>query len=160
MQRQKLRGLTTVEALLIAAGFIIVGVIGALTFSNIGKSASEALRVNAIATADKGGFDVTIEVLNGKLTDVKLRYGEVGGQVGGSMNMANLERCFMVQPGGGQINEMTPSPSNPVSAGQSITCRFSANLETGRRYTYVILAGDESGKTVQVAKGVVTVGIS
>ncbi|MGC9130003.1 MAG: hypothetical protein ACP5H5_00285 [Pyrobaculum sp.] len=159
MRRQKLRGLTTVEALLIAAGFIIVGVIGALTFSNIGKSASEALRVNAIATADKGGFDVTIEVLNGKLTDVKLRYGEVGSQ-GGGMSMAKLERCFMVRPGGGQISEMPPSPSNPVSAGQSITCRFSGSLQTGHRYTYVILAGDESGKTVQVAKGVVTVGIS
>jgi len=54
----KLRGLTTVESLLIAAAFIIVGVIGVLTFQGIGKSAAESLRANAIVTADRGGFDV------------------------------------------------------------------------------------------------------
>jgi Tfp pilus assembly protein PilV len=50
--KTKMRGLTTVEALLIAAAFIIVGVVGLLTFQGMGKSAAESLRANAIATAD------------------------------------------------------------------------------------------------------------
>lgn len=152
--RRKLRGLTTVEALLIAAGFIIVGVIGALTFQQIGKSASEALRANAIATADKGGFDVTVEVLNGKLTAIALRYGESGQ----ALQDADLDNCWRATASG--ITRGTPSSQDPVVAGQSITCRFTASLQSGRQYVYVILAGDESGKTVQIAKGVVTVGIS
>jgi Tfp pilus assembly protein PilV len=52
--KTKMRGLTTVEGLLIAAAFIIVGVIGLLTFQNMGKSAAESLRANAIVTADRG----------------------------------------------------------------------------------------------------------
>ncbi|MFZ8841252.1 MAG: hypothetical protein ACO2PM_20485, partial [Pyrobaculum sp.] len=76
--KTKMRGLTTVEALLIAAAFIIVGVIGLLTFQGMGKSAAESLRANAIATADRAGFDVTVEVLNGRLSAVLLAYAESG----------------------------------------------------------------------------------
>jgi hypothetical protein len=72
MPKTKMRGLTTVEALLISAAFIIVGVIGLLTFQNMGKSAAESLRANAIVTADRKGFDVTVEVLNGRLSGVLL----------------------------------------------------------------------------------------
>jgi hypothetical protein len=58
---------------------------------------------------------------------------------------------------GVQSNNINP----PVTAGQSITCRFPASLASGTQYTYIIYAVDaSSGKTVQIAKGVVTVGIS
>jgi hypothetical protein len=47
-------------------------------------------------------------------------------------------------------------------AGQSVTCRFNVGqLEPGKQYTYVVYAVDaSSGKAVQIAKGVVTVGIA
>jgi hypothetical protein len=77
-----MRGLTTVEALLIAAAFIIVGVVGLLTFQNMGKAAAESLRVNAIVTADRAGFDVTVEVLNGRLSGVLLAYAPSGSNPG------------------------------------------------------------------------------
>jgi Tfp pilus assembly protein PilV len=149
-----MRGLTTVEALLIAAAFIIVGVIGLLTFQNMGKSAAESLRANAIATADRAGFDVTIEVLNGRLNSVRLSYG----QSGGSLTQAQVSYCIL--PNGQQVSGSSQF-SNPVVAGQSVTCRFSASLTPGTQYTYVIYAVDTtSGKVVQIAKGVVTAGIS
>jgi hypothetical protein len=82
MPKNQNERLTTVEALLIAAAFIIVGVIGLLTFQGMGKSAAESLRANAIVTADRAGFDVTVEVLNGRLSGVLLAYGESGQQPG------------------------------------------------------------------------------
>jgi hypothetical protein len=85
MPKTKMRGLTTVESLLIAAAFIIVGVIGLLTFQGMGKSAAESLRANAIVTADRAGFDVTVEVLNGRLSGVLLAYGESGWNLGASI---------------------------------------------------------------------------
>jgi hypothetical protein len=156
-----MRGLTTVEALLIAAAFIIVGVIGLLTFQNMGKAAAESLRANAIVTADKGGFDVTVEVLNGRLKSVRLHYGTSGSQ---SLTQASVSYCILPngqqqQGGQGQITF-----NNPVVAGQSVTCRFQATspaLTPGNQYTYVIYAVDsDSGKVVQIAKGVITVGIA
>jgi len=146
----KLRGLTSVEALLIAAAFIIVGVVGVLTFQGIGKSAAESLRANAIVTADRGGFDVTIEVLNGKLTGVYLRYGTSGSQLGSPITGS----CITATSINTQSNQLN------LIAGQSATCRFQASLVAGQQYTYVIYAVDTSGKAVQIAKGVVTVGIS
>jgi len=146
----KLRGLTTVESLLIAAAFIIVGVIGVLTFQGIGKSAAESLRANAIVTADRGGFDVTIEVLNGKLTGIYLRYGTSGGP----LQLLTTGSCIT-----STATDVQPNQLNLV-AGQSATCRFQAILDSGTQYTYVIYAVDSSGKAVQIAKGVVTVGIS
>jgi len=159
MPKNKIRGLTTVEALLIAAAFIIVGVIGLLTFQNMGKSAAESLRANAIVTADRAGFDVTIEVLNGRLNSVRLYYG----QSGNPLTSAAVSHCILpngqpVQAGQGQNTIIF---SNPVVAGQSVTCRFQATLNPGTQYTYVIYAVDStSGKVVQIAKGVVTAGIS
>ena len=151
--KTKVRGLTTVEALLIAAAFIIVGVIGLLTFQNMGKSAAESLRANAIVTADKAGFDVTVEVLNGRLNSVRLSYG-VSGE---SLSPASVSYCIL--PNGQQVT--SSQFSNPVVAGQSVTCRFRATLSPGTQYTYVIYAVDStSGKVVQIAKGVVTAGIS
>ncbi|MEM0467696.1 MAG: hypothetical protein QXK71_03820 [Pyrobaculum sp.] len=151
MSRKKLKGLTTVEALLIAAAFIIVGVIGVLTFQGIGKSAAESVRANAIVTADRGGFDVTIEVLNGRVTGVYMRVGPTG------------EQTTMLLTGGGCITSTDtnalPNRLNLV-AGQSATCRFNYAMEMGRQYTYVVYAVDSSGKAVQIAKGVVTVGLS
>jgi len=98
--KTKTRGLTTVEALLIAAAFIIVGVIGVLTFQGIGKSASEALRANAIVTADRGGFDVTVEVLNGRLSGLYLQYGQSGAQLSLAQNgQCVLARNNQVQTG-------------------------------------------------------------
>jgi len=146
----KLKGLTTVEALLIAAAFIIVGVIGVLTFQGIGKSAAEALRANAIVTADRGGFDVTIEVLNGKLTGIYLRYGPSGGP----LQLLTSGSCITSATTNVQPNQLS------LVAGQSATCRFQASLAAGQQYTYVIYAVDSSGKAVQIAKGVVTIGIS
>ena len=148
---KKARGLTTVEALLIAAAFIIVGVIGVLTFQNIGKSAAESVRANAIVTADRGGFDVTIEVLNGRISGVVLQYAQSGQQ---SLTPVTSGQCTT---GGG-----TAQPSSlSLVAGQSATCRFGASLSPGTQYTYVIVVRDaSSGKAVQIAKGVVTVGIS
>jgi hypothetical protein len=159
MPKNKIRGLTTVEALLIAAAFIIVGVIGLLTFQNMGKAAAQALRVNAIVTADMKGFDVTVEVLNGRLDGVLLYYGESG------KDLQQATNGYCILPNGAQ----TPGTrglryrEQPLVAGQSVTCRFNANqaLEPGKQYTYVVYAIDaDSGKAVQIAKGVVTVGIA
>jgi hypothetical protein len=157
--KTKMRGLTTVEALLIAAAFIIVGVIGLLTFQNMGKSAAESLRANAIVTADRAGFDVTVEVLNGRLSSVRLHFGPSGQ----SLAAASVSYCIL--PNGQQLqggqNQHVITFSNPVVAGQSVTCRFSATLNPGTQYTYVVYAIDaQSGKAVQIAKGVVTAGIS
>jgi hypothetical protein len=152
MPKKKTKGLTTVEALLIAAAFIIVGVIGVMTFSVIGRSAAESLRANAIVTADKGGFDVTVEVLNGKLTAVYLRYGPSGGT---SLSLATSGQCI--------THTSTNQPANRLNllAGQSATCRFAAQLQSGTQYTFIVYAVDgNSGKAVQIAKGVVTIGIS
>jgi hypothetical protein len=157
--KTKMRGLTTVEGLLIAAAFIIVGVIGLLTFQGMGKSAAQALRANAIVTADKAGFDVTVEVLNGQLSGVLLFYGKSGD------NLQPATGGYCILPNGQQAFGTTELRYNgqPLVAGQSITCRFNAGnqLQSGTQYTYVIYAVDaESGKTVQIAKGVVTVGIA
>ena len=147
----RLRGMTTIEALLVAAAFIIVGVIGVMVFQGMGKSMSEALRANAIVTADKGGFDVTVEVLNGKLSGLELRYGEAGAD----LQSADTGTCIT----GSQSD--IPSDSLNLVAGQSATCRFKASLSSGTQYVYVIYAKEkDSGKAVQIAKGVVTVGIS
>jgi len=156
--KTKMRGLTTVEALLIAAAFIIVGVIGLLTFQGMGKSAAQALRANAIATADRAGFDVTIEVLNGQLDGVLLAYGESG------QSLQQVSNGYCILPNGQQTQGTTTLRLNgqPLVAGQSITCRFNVGqLEPGKQYTYVVYAVDaQTGKTVQIAKGVVTVGIA
>ena len=157
--KTKMRGLTTVEALLIAAAFIIVGVIGLLTFQGMGKSAAESLRANAIATADRAGFDVTVEVLNGRLSAVLLAYAESGT----NPTTTTTGTCIVARDGSVDTGVQSDSINPPVAAGQSITCRFPATsaLASGTQYTYVIFAIDaQSGKTVQIAKGVVTVGIS
>jgi hypothetical protein len=152
-----MRGLTTVEALLISAAFIIVGVIGLLTFQGMGKSAAESLRANAIATADRAGFDVTVEVLNGRLSAVLLTYAPSGWNLG----TPYPGTCVVARDGGVRTDVSSNNINPPVTAGQSITCRFPASLASGTQYTYVIYAVDaSSGKTVQIAKGVVTVGIS
>ncbi len=153
--KTKMRGLTTVEALLIAAAFIIVGVIGLLTFQGMGKSAAQALRANAIVTADRAGFDVTVEVLNGQLSGILLAYGESTQD----LRQATVSYCIL--PNGQQVSGQQATFNNPVLAGQSVTCRFRASLNPGTQYTYVVYAVDtQSGKAVQIAKGVVTVGIA
>jgi hypothetical protein len=155
MPKTKMRGLTSVEALLVAAAFIIVGVIGLLTFQNMGKAAAQALRANAIVTADRGGFDVTVEVLNGQLNGVMLAYAASGSNLGNPTHGT----CVVVQDGQAQTKPSNQLP--PVVAGQSVTCRFSASLIPGNQYTYVVYAVDaQSGKVVQIAKGVITVGIA
>ena len=155
--KTKMRGLTTVESLLIAAAFIIVGVIGLLTFQGMGKSAAESLRANAIATADRAGFDVTVEVLNGRLSGVMLAYAQSGNNPGAPVTGT----CVVARNNNVQTNVQSNNINPPVSAGQSVTCRFPASLTSGTQYTYIIYAVDaSSGKTVQIAKGVVTVGIS
>jgi hypothetical protein len=155
--KTKMRGLTTVEALLIAAAFIIVGVIGLLTFQGMGKSAAESLRANAIVTADRAGFDVTVEVLNGRLSGVMLAYAASGQAMGSPISGT----CVVARGGNVQTGVQSRSINPPVVAGQSITCRFAASLTPGTQYTYIIYAVDaQSGKTIQIAKGVVTAGIS
>jgi hypothetical protein len=155
--KTKVRGLTTVEALLIAAAFIIVGVIGLLTFQGMGKSAAESLRASAITTADRAGFDVTVEVLNGRLSAVLLAYAESGSDLGSPVTGT----CIVARGGGVDTGVQSDSINPPITAGQSITCRFPASLTSGKQYTYVMYAIDtQSGKTVQIAKGVVTAGIS
>jgi hypothetical protein len=157
--KTKMRGLTTVEALLIAAAFIIVGVVGLLTFQGMGKSAAESLRANAIVTADRAGFDVTVEVLNGRLSAVLLAFARSGDPMGAPITGT----CIVARDGSVQTNVQSNAINPPLSAGQSATCRFRATsaLAPGTQYTYVIYAIDAtSGKTVQIAKGVVTVGIS
>jgi hypothetical protein len=159
MPKNKIRGLTTVEALLIAAAFIIVGVIGLLTFQGMGKSAAESLRANAIVTADRAGFDVTVEVLNGRLSGVRLAYAASGNNLGTPITGL----CTMIQSGSVRTGVSSDSINPPAVAGQSVTCRFQANppLNPGTQYTYVVYAIDSTtGKVVQIAKGVVTVGIS
>jgi hypothetical protein len=157
MPKTKMRGLTTVEALLIAAAFIIVGVIGLLTFQGMGKSAAESLRANAIATADRAGFDVTVEVLNGRLSGVMIAYAASGSNPGAPITGT----CVVAQGGSVRTGVQSNNINPPVVAGQSITCRFGATLTSGTQYTYIIYAIDaQTGKTVQIAKGVVTAGIS
>jgi len=157
--KTKMRGLTTVEALLIAAAFIIVGVIGLLTFQGMGKSAAESLRANAIVTADRAGFDVTVEVLNGRLSGVLLAYGESDQ---GRVNLQNPGKCIVARNQRVETDVDSDKINPPLVAGQSATCRFDVGqLQPGKQYTYVIYAIDaSSGKTVQIAKGVVTVGIA
>ncbi len=156
--KTKVRGLTTVEALLIAAAFIIVGVIGLLTFQGMGKSAAESLRANAIVTADRAGFDVTVEVLNGRLSGVLLAYAQSGQNLGTSITGT----CIVARGGSVQTGVRSNNINPPITAGQSITCRFGGlTLTPGTQYTYVVYAVDAtSGKTVQIAKGIVTAGIS
>ncbi len=155
--KTKMRGLTTVEALLIAAAFIIVGVIGLLTFQGMGKSAAESLRANAIATADRAGFDVTVEVLNGRLSGVMLAFARSGENLGNPI----AGTCIVARGGSIQTGVQSRSINPPITAGQSVTCRFPATLTPGTQYTYVVYAADAtSGKIVQIAKGVVTAGIS
>jgi hypothetical protein len=153
-----LRGMTTIEALLIAAAFIIVGVVGLLTFQNMGKAAAQSLRANAIATADRAGFDVTVEVLNGQLSGVMLAYAQSGQSVGSPITGT----CIVAQNGATRTGVQSNAINPPLAAGQSATCRFNVGqLQPGTQYTYVIYAVDaQSGKVVQIAKGVVTVGIS
>jgi len=156
--KTKVRGLTTVEGLLIAAAFIIVGVIGLLTFQGMGKSAAESLRTNAIVTADRAGFDVTVEILNGRLDGVLLAYGQSG------QNLRQADSGYCILPNGQQTQGTTGLTYNdqPLAAGQSVTCRFNVGqLQAGTQYTYVVYVIDaQSGKIVQIAKGVVTVGIA
>jgi hypothetical protein len=153
--KTKMRGLTTVESLLIAAAFIIVGVIGLLTFQGMGKSAAESLRANAIATADRAGFDVTIEVLNGRLSGMRLAHAISGQPMGNPITGT----CVVAR--GGAVQTGVSSDRLDLAAGQSATCRFQATLAPGTQYTYIIYAVDaQSGKVVQIAKGVVTAGIS
>jgi hypothetical protein len=155
--KTKMRGLTTVEALLIAAAFIIVGVIGLLTFQGMGKSAAESLRANAITTADRAGFDVTVEVLNGRLSGVMLAFAASGSNPGSPISGT----CVVARGGTVQTGVQSRSINPPIVAGQSITCRFPASLAPGTQYTYIIYAIDaQSGKVIQIAKGVVTAGIS
>ena len=157
MPKTKMRGLTTVESLLIAAAFIIVGVIGLLTFQGMGKSAAQSLRANAIVTADKAGFDVTVEVLNGQLDGVLLAYGQSG------QNLQQASNGYCILPNGQKTQGTTGLRYNgqPLVAGQSVTCRFNVGLDSGKQFTYVVYAIDaQSGKIVQIAKGVVTVGIA
>ena len=143
--------------MLIAAAFIIVGVIGLLTFQGMGKSAAESLRANAIATADRAGFDVTVEVLNGRLSGVYMAYAPSGSNLGNPVTGT----CVVARNNNVQTNVQSNAINPPVTAGQSVTCRFPASLTSGTQYTYIIYAVDaSSGKTVQIAKGVVTVGIS
>jgi len=143
--------------LLISAAFIIVGVIGLLTFQGMGKSAAESLRANAIATADRAGFDVTVEVLNGRLSAVMVAYAESGSDLGSPV----AGTCIVARDGSVQTGVSSDSINPPITAGQSVTCRFAASLSSGKQYTYIIYAIDAtSGKTVQIAKGVVTAGIS
>jgi len=86
--------------LLISAAFILVGVIGLLTFQGMGKSAAESLRANAIATADRAGFDVTVEVLNGRLSGVYMAYAPSGQPMGNPVTgTCIVARNNNVQPG-------------------------------------------------------------
>jgi len=110
-----LRGMTTIEALLIAAAFIIVGVIGLLTFQNMGKAAAQSLRANAIATADRAGFDVTVEVLNGQLSGVLLAYAQSGQSVGSPITGT----CIVAQNGATQTGVQSNAINPPLAAGQS-----------------------------------------
>jgi len=154
-----LRGATTIEALLIAAAFIIIGVLGVLAFQSMGKSAAQSLRANAIVTADKGGFDVTVEVLNGQLDGVLLAYAESGQ----NLQQVSSSNGYCILPNGQQTRGTTGLRYNgqPLVAGQSVTCRFNVGLASGKQFTYVVYAIDaQSGKIVQIAKGVVTVGIA
>jgi hypothetical protein len=141
-----------------------VGVIGLLTFQGMGKSAAESLRANAIVTADRAGFDVTVEVLNGRLSGVLLAYGESdpNQQSGPNMGAPIAGKCIVARNQGVNSKVHSDSINPPLVAGQSATCRFDVGqLEAGKQYTYVVYAVDaQSGKAVQIAKGVVTVGIA
>jgi len=69
----------------------------------------------------------------------------------------------VAQNGATQTDVQSDAINPPLAAGQSVTCRFNAGteLEPGIQYTYVIYAVDaQTGKAVQIAKGVVTVGIA
>jgi hypothetical protein len=123
----------------------------------MGKAAAESLRANAIVTADRAGFDVTVEVLNGRLSGVLLAYAPSGSNPGAPITGS----CVMLQGTNVRTGIQSNNINPPITAGQSITCRFQASLTPGTQYTYIIYAADaSSGKTVQIAKGVVAAGIS
>lgn len=156
VQPRRLRGMTTIEALLVAAAFIIVGVIGLMVFQGMGKAMAQALRSNAIVTVDKYGFDVTLEVLNGQANGVLVYYG-VNNQP--PTTAAQIQYCITKD---GTTLSSNTSWNPPVVAGESITCRFNAGpFNPGDSVTYIVYVVDaNSGKSVQIAKGTVTVGIS
>jgi hypothetical protein len=110
-------------------------------------------------TADRAGFDVTVEVLNGRLSGVLLAYGESGQ---GQVRLQSPGTCIVARNQVVEDNVQSNAINEPLAAGQSATCRFNVGqLQPGRQYTYVIYVVDaSSGKTVQIAKGVVTVGIA
>jgi hypothetical protein len=125
----------------------------------MGKSAAQALRANAIVTADRAGFDVTVEVLNGQLSGVLLAYGQ------STQSLQQVTGGYCILPDGSQTTDTKGLSyrGQPLVAGQSITCRFNVGqqLQPGTQYTYVVYAIDaQTGKAVQIAKGVVTVGIA
>lgn len=160
MPQTKLKGMTTIEALLVAAAFIIVGVIGLMVFQGMGSSMAQSLRADAIATAGQSGFEVTVEVLNGRLGGVFIQYAPVGQ----ALQPPISGTCYPQNNPSQTVSSDQLSTLNGgqgVVAGQSITCYFQANLQPGTQYTYVILAVDgNTGKEVQLARGVITVGLS
>jgi len=96
-------------------------------------------------------------VLNGRLSAVLLSYAQSGSNPGAPISGT----CVVARGGNVQTGVQSRNINPPITAGQSVTCRFAASLASGTQYTYVIYAIDAtSGKTVQIAKGVVTVGIS
>lgn len=143
MPRRTARGATAIEAILVAAAFILLGVMGVLVFQRMGASAAEGIRANAIVTADHGGFDVTIEVLNGRVS-------------------ARNTTLLVSFPNGTQLMVRGKCIMNStLYPGQSDTCRFAVPLKVGERYIYVLYVSDpDSSKVVQVAKGSITVGVS
>jgi len=98
-----------------------------------------------------------VEVLNGRLSAVMLAYAASGSNPGAPISGT----CVVARGGSVQTGVQSRSINPPVVAGQSVTCRFPATLASGTQYTYIIYAADaQSGKVVQIAKGVVTAGIS
>ena len=152
------RGSISIEAMIAIGAVVAIGTLIAATLMGMGQQAAQSLRANVYVTADPKGFDVTVEVLNGMLSGLVLRYQDMGS---GRSWVLRDGSCIVA--GNGQILiDQSPTQLNLVG-GQSATCRFDVpnGLQPGKRYVYVVYGIDgKTGKAVQLVKGVVMVGIS
>ena len=152
------RGSISIEAMIAIGAVVAIGTLISATLIGMGQQAAQGLRANVYVTADPKGFDVTVEVLNGVLSGLVLRYLDVDGGIGEVVRNGNC----IVAANGQILTDQSPTQLHLVG-GQSATCRFdvTGGLQAGKRYVYIVYGIDgKSGKAVQLVKGVVMVGIS
>lgn len=151
--RRKVKGQAGgIDALIIIAVVIAVAAIVALAFMRMGQSASANTRAQVIVTTGGSVATVEVQVLNGKLNGLFMQVWPQSAQPSGAPASGT---CYV-----NGTNGLTPVLSNGLSlyTGQSAVCYFSLALAPGQQYNYVIYGQDNSGRMIQLARGVFTAG--